>query len=223
MGTQHVLLSSHKPQKHPWLCPHNPTCPPLIDSLSPSLTSHNSSAINTLTQRSILSTRHPPKLLFPLFFPLSTTTTIFQKLLVSLALLYPFFYGDQESKQAISKGCDQANSQEVFELGQKTKLRRTRPPFGRPKRPLCCLRWWEQKQIHRPDIFLDSTWVSKLAPSSRRRIRLRSRYGSNHPLWRSRLPVFNIKAHIIIMRTRSTCKTQREREIRRLGAAAFFF
>lgn len=84
----------------------------------------------------------------------------------------------------------------MLELGEETKLRWTRTPFRCPKRSFCCVCWWKQKQIHHPNNFLDSSWVSKPASTSRRRIWLWSWHGLNHSLWRTSVPVLNINAQI---------------------------
>lgn len=102
----------------------------------------------------------------------------------------------QKIKPSSTNSCAEANSQEVLKLGEETTLWWTRPPFGCPQGPFCGLCWRKQKQIHYPNLLLDSPWVPKLASSSRRRIWIWPRHGSHNSLWRSCFSVINIYAQV---------------------------
>lgn len=104
----------------------------------------------------------------------------------------------QEIKQIGTNSNDKANPEKMFQLREETKLRWwTRTPFGCPERSFCGICWWKQKQIYSSHLLFDPTRVSKLASSGWRRIRVWSRHGPHHSLWRSSFPVSNVHAQII--------------------------
>lgn len=182
-----VSLSSQRPQKHPKVC-HLPPQPhmTLFLSLFPSLT------INTPTHPSALHTTL-------LFSPIPT-----KPLFLSSPSSHPTTpllpqNGHQKIKQTASSSHSEANSQEVLKLRKETtRLRWTRPSFGRPKGPFCCICWRKQKQKHCPNLLLDSPWVPNPSAAGRRRIWLQPRDGYHNPLRRRSFSVSNIHAQMKI-------------------------
>lgn len=107
--------------------------------------------------------------------------------------------GHQKIKQTASSSHSEANSQEVLKLRKETtRLRWTRPSFGRPKGPFCCICWRKQKQKHCPNLLLDSPWVPNPSAAGRRRIWLQPRDGYHNPLRRRSFSVSNIHAQMKI-------------------------
>ena len=173
-----MSLSSQRPQKHPivWHLPPQPHMTLFLSLLPPSLT------INTPT--------HPPQPFTPPFLssPWSyPTSSLLPK------------NGYQEIKQTASSSHAEANSQEVLKLREEAAgLWWTRPSFGRPEGSFCCICWRKQKQIHCPNLLLDSSWVPNPSPAGRRRIWLQPRHGSHNPLRRRSFSVSNIHAQMKI-------------------------
>ncbi|MBA0799266.1 hypothetical protein Gohar_009792 [Gossypium harknessii] len=75
----------------------------------------------------------------------------------------------------------------MFEFRQETTRRWLRrrwshPSLRRTQRSLRRLRRRKQEQVHCTHLVLDSPRVPMLTPTSRRRVRVRSRYGTHYPL-----------------------------------------